>query len=100
MLTIVFINYPLVQPDIESTALAHALYTSLSRVAWSLAICYIIYACEHGYGGPVDLLLSITYWHPISRLNYSIYLLHFPVTVLTMGTIKSTEYFSEANAVR
>lgn len=99
MATVVFANYPLLQPDRESSVLAHGFYDSLSRVAWAIALCYIIFACIHGYGGPVNWFLSYPAWQPISRLCYSIYLLHFPVILVFQATMKTTPYFSEVTAV-
>lgn len=99
MATVIFANYPLVQPTKNLPALDHALYESLSRVAWSIALCYIIFACVHNYGGPVNWFLSHPLWQPLSRLCYAIYLIHFPVVMLFQGTIKTSPQFSEMIAV-
>lgn len=99
MATVIFANYPLVQPTKSLPALDHALYESLSRVAWALALSYIIFACVHNYGGPVNWFLSHPLWQPLSRLCYSIYLIHFPVLMVFQGTIKTSPLFSEAIAV-
>lgn len=99
MLVVIFANYPLLQPNRQSTALEHGLYDSLSRVAWASALCYIIFACVHGYGGPVNWFLSHPLWQPLSRLCYSIYLLHFPIVLVIQATMKTTPYFSEVSAV-
>lgn len=97
--TVIFANYPLMQRDIESTNLEYALYTSLSRIAWAMALSYIIYACVHGYGGPVNWFLSLSFWQPLSRLSYAIYLIHFPVVMVVMGSAKSSFVISEFYAV-
>lgn len=99
MLTVIFANYPLMQPDRKATALEHGLYESLSRVAWAIALCYIIFACVHNYGGPVNWFLSHPLWQPISRLCYSIYLIHFPIILIIQATMKTAPYFSELTAV-
>lgn len=95
----VFANYPLMQPDIISTNIDHALYASFSRIAWALALSYIIYACVHGYGGPVNWFLSLSLWQPLSRLSYAIYILHFPVIMIVMASAKSSYVMSEFYAV-
>lgn len=99
MLTVIFANYPLQQFDSKSAPLEYGLYDALSRVAWALALCYIIFACVHNSGGPVNWFLAHPLWQPISRLCYSIYLLHFPVIMVTMSTLKTSPYFTELSAV-
>ncbi|XP_055304016.1 uncharacterized protein LOC129569308 [Sitodiplosis mosellana] len=98
MVAVIFVNYPLQQIGSKSVPLDYALYDSLSRVAWAIALIYVIFACVHGYGGPVDWFLGHPLWQPISRLCYSIYLLHFPVILITMGTMKAPPYFTELTA--
>lgn len=99
MATVIFANYPLVQPEIKTTSLEYALYASLSRVGWALALSYIIYACVHGYGGPVNWFLSLSLWQPLSRLSYAIYIIHYPVLYVVMGSAKSSIVVSEFYAV-
>ncbi|XP_069135206.1 nose resistant to fluoxetine protein 6-like [Argopecten irradians] len=57
-----------------------ALYVSCSRLSWSIAIAWVIYACATGYGGPVNILLSWKVWAPLGRLTYCAYLIH-PVVI-------------------
>lgn len=99
MATVIFANYPLVQLTKSVPVIDHALYESLSRVAWAIALCYIIFACVHNYGGPINWFLSHPLWQPLSRLCYAIYLIHFPVVLVFQGTLKTSPYFSEAIAV-
>lgn len=89
MAAVVFGNYPLVQLDNKATSLEHALYTSLSRIVWALALSYLIYACVHGYGGPINWFLSLSLWQPLSRLSYSIYVLHIHVLIIVMVRAKA-----------
>lgn len=99
MATVIFANYPLMQFDSQASSLEHALYASLSRVIWSIALSYMIFACVHGYAGPVNWFLSLSLWQPLSRLSYSIYILHFFVVIVVMGSAKSTREASELFAV-
>lgn len=99
MAMVIFAYHPYAQPNSDTTALEFGLYEALSRVVWSIALCYIIFACAHGYGGPVNWFLSHPLWQPLSRLSYSIYLVHFPVIIATTGSMKTPPYFSELNAV-
>lgn len=99
MATVILANYPLVQPENHSTSLENALYTSLSRIGWAIAVSYVIYACVHGYGGPVNWFLSQSLWQPLSRLSYSIYTLHFPLMIIVAGNAKAPFEASELFAV-
>lgn len=96
---VIFANYPLQQPNYDTTIIQSALYDSMSRVIWSLALCYIIFACVHNYGGPINWFLSLKEWQPVSRLSYAIYLLHSPVLLVTTASLKSPLEFYEASTV-
>lgn len=98
MLAVVFGQYPLLQPNSTNTPLEYGLYDALTRVGWSIALCYIIFACVNDSGGPINWFLGHPLWQPLSRVCYSVYLLHFPVLLVTMGTEKSPSYFAEFTA--
>lgn len=98
MATVIFANYPLQQTDSKHTPLEYGLYDAFSRVGWAIALSYIIFACVHGSGGPVNWFLSHPLWQPLSRLCYSIYIVHYPVILFVMGTTKTSIYFSELTA--
>ena len=98
MAAVIFGNYPLVQTDSTATPLVYGLYDALSRVFWSIALCYIIFACVHNSGGPVNWFLSHPLWQPISRICYAIYILHFIVVLIMGATLKTPPYFSELSA--
>lgn len=100
LMTAVFISYCLTYtyPRI-ATPLENALCDSLVRVAWPGAISYIIFACVHNYGGPVNWFLGHPFWQPLSRLSYTIYLVHFPVVMLCLCTLKSVPFFYESDTV-
>lgn len=100
MATVVFAKYPLQQQDNQNTNAEYAAYDSLSRIAWAIALSYIIFACVHGYGGVVNWFLSLTIWQPLSRLNYAIYVLHIPILTIVMGSVKNSFVISEFNWVR
>lgn len=99
MLIVIFANYPLQQLNTTATPDEFAFYDAYSRVFWSIALCYIIFACVHGHGGLINSFLSHPLWQPLSRLSYSIYLLHLVVMMVTTASMKTPLYFSELNAV-
>ncbi|XP_078679574.1 O-acyltransferase like protein-like isoform X2 [Branchiostoma floridae x Branchiostoma belcheri] len=50
--------------------------TTVERLLWSTAVCWVIYACSVGYGGIISEFLSWKLWQPLSRLSYVAYLIH------------------------
>lgn len=95
MIAVIFGNYPLVQFDSTNTPLEYALYDALSRVFWAVALGYIIFACVHNSGGVINRFLSHPLWQPISRISYSIYLLHLTIIIIMMTSLKQPMYFTE-----
>lgn len=91
--------YPLQQFSHKTTVLESAFYETFSRIGWSIGLCWIIYACHYGYGGPLNSFLSATIWQPFSRLSYSIYLVHFPIQILITATTRVPMAFSDPNVV-
>lgn len=51
--------YGVHKADLTLTSPLGKLNTSLSRPAWSLALCWVSLACLAGYGGPVQWVLSL-----------------------------------------
>ncbi|XP_077985928.1 O-acyltransferase like protein-like [Glandiceps talaboti] len=49
---------------------------TFSRLLFSLAVAWCLFACIHGYGGAVNKFLSWKFFIPISRLVYCLYLIH------------------------
>lgn len=98
MPVIVFANYPNYQIDSKSIPLFYGFYDALGRITWSIAVCYIIFACIHNNGGPINKFLSLPMWQPLSRLSYSIYLIHTLILSLTIDSLKMPMFFSEITA--
>lgn len=95
MLLVIFANYPFQQPDSNISPLYYGLNDTLSRVIWSIALCYIIFACVHNSTSLVNRFLSHHAWHPISRLSFAIYLVHPMVLVISLSSLKTPLYFNE-----
>lgn len=49
------------------------------RIVWSLAICYIVFACVNGHAGLINSFLSLPQWQPFARLSFATFLCHFLV---------------------
>merc|ERR1712172_338290 len=82
-LTACLVVYGLVPYQKDPTLLAstteRALYGGLHRLAWALALAWVILACVKGRGGPVNSILSWSAWIPLARMSFSIYLVHMTV---------------------
>lgn len=86
--------------NLRTTALQYGLYDAFSHVIWSAPICYIIFACAHNSGGVINWFLSHPIWQPFSRISYAVYLVHYPVSYLTVASIKPLPYFNEITLLR
>uniref|UniRef100_B3P8H1 GG12421 n=1 Tax=Drosophila erecta TaxID=7220 RepID=B3P8H1_DROER len=76
------------------STLEESLYYTLTRLAWPLAICWIIFACMQGYGGLANSFLSTPLWQPLSRLSYSVYIWHMFVQEVNSRNVRTNTYFS------
>ncbi|XP_044737959.1 nose resistant to fluoxetine protein 6-like [Chrysoperla carnea] len=94
MLFIVFGNYKAMRSDYVRHEAYDAIFTGLHRNIWGLAIGWIIFACMHGYGGPVNWFLSLSMFQVLAKLTYSIYLLHMGIQGIRAGNVRINTYFS------
>lgn len=81
-LSVVYGNSGVAAGNYENSADVNNLFQSASRVAWSLGLSWLIFACCAGYGGPINALLSWRAFIPLSRLTYMAYIVH-PVVIFT-----------------
>ena len=78
---------------LEASLAERAIYGGFHRLAWALALSWVILACIKGVfsffsclklrfkgaGGPVNTILSWPAWIPLSRMSFAIYLIHMTV---------------------
>ncbi|CAK1600711.1 unnamed protein product [Parnassius mnemosyne] len=67
---------------------------TLMRPMWAVAIGWIVLACVHGYGGPINWFLSLYIWQLPSRLSYGMYLFHFPIIFIANDAKTTPQLFS------
>ncbi|XP_017001494.2 nose resistant to fluoxetine protein 6 [Drosophila takahashii] len=94
--TSIFALYPAAQwsgPALST--LAEAFYYTLTRVGWSMALCWVIFACMQGYGGLANSFLSSPLWQPLSRLSYSVYMWHMFFQEVNGRSMRTNSYFSD-----
>lgn len=98
MPAIVFAGYPSCQYFSTPYRLPYAFFETLGRILWAIAICYVIFACVHGSGGPINTFLSLPMWQPLAKLSYGIYLCNWTVIAIIMFSTKIPLYFNEFTA--
>ena len=64
------------------------MYYMFSRTIYSIGIALAIYACHNGFGGVINSFLSWSFWVPLSRLTFMVYLCHPMVLTLMYGTMR------------
>lgn len=77
----------------------NVMYITLVRPSWAIALSWVIFACIFGYGGPVDWFLSLPIFQVLSRFSYSLYLLHAPILMAIVASMKAPEYFTNFKMV-
>lgn len=98
--TSIFALYPAGQWDAEPLPLlADASYYTLTRIAWPLALCWVVFACNQGYGGLANSFLSSPVWQPLSRISYSVYIWHMFVQEVNNRSTRTNTYFSDYQVV-
>lgn len=67
-------------------------YQMFSRLAWSIGVAIVIFACHNGYGWIVNDFLSMQLWIPLSRLTFVAYLVHEIVLFMFIYTGRAPIY--------
>ncbi|XP_050561859.1 nose resistant to fluoxetine protein 6-like [Spodoptera frugiperda] len=83
-LLIIYSSYPIMQLDWKNQ-FADSMINSFMRPAWAMFIGWMIFACEHGYGGPVNWVLCLRAWKVLGRLSYAMYLVHYPLMFVVLA---------------
>ncbi|CRK90553.1 CLUMA_CG004257, isoform A, partial [Clunio marinus] len=100
LLIIIFGQYPLHQENFKDNPLfADAIYKSFSRIFHCLSIGWIIISCHLSSGNIVKRFLSYPLWFPVSRLSFCIYLIHLPVQLIYVASLRSPQFFSNFRAI-
>ncbi|RVE48691.1 hypothetical protein evm_006657 [Chilo suppressalis] len=92
-LTIIMSTYFIIQPDWDNQNV-DSLRNSFMRPAWAACVAWLIFACVHGYGGPINWFLSLTIFKFLGRLSYAMYIFHLPIIYIINATALAPIYFS------
>ncbi|XP_070072688.1 nose resistant to fluoxetine protein 6 [Drosophila takahashii] len=96
LFTVIFAMYPFgVGKSKPLSSVAEAFYISLSRIAWPLALSWVVFACTQGYGGLANSILASPLWQPLSKLSFSVYIWHLFIQNLNAGRTRVSTYFSD-----
>lgn len=80
--------------------LKNAFYLALHRAAWSVGLCWIIFACLKDYGGIINWFLSLPLFQVLARLTYSMYLVHVVLIMIQIGRQRTPVYISDYDMVK
>ena len=76
-----------------------AFYNAMNRPVWGAVVCWVIFACASGYGGPINTFLSWSWLLPLSRLCYSAYMVHIPVLNYYFQIQRTQFYMNDTNLI-
>ncbi|CAK1540700.1 unnamed protein product [Leptosia nina] len=96
--TVFYITYEVLQLD-WNNQLADNLYNSFARPLWAIALCWLVFACVHGYGGPINWFLCLQFWKIPARISYAMYLFHYSFMFIAAGAQLRPIYFSVAQSL-
>ena len=71
-------------------------FLMFSGLAFSIGLSIIIYICNTGYGGMFGSFISWPGWDPMSRLIYSVFLIHQMVIFYIFGTLRSSLRYTDS----
>ncbi len=100
LIAIIFVQYPLRQENfLTNPLIADALYDALKPIFWGLVVGWTIIACHLSHGNIMKRFLSLSFWVPISKLSFCIYLMHIPLQTYFLATLRSPVYFAPTNGL-
>lgn len=92
---VIFGPYEAHKPYAQVSQLVTAVHTTFSNFSWILAIAWITVACCKHPDGIANKFLSHSLWLPISRLSFSIYLVHLHLQYMMIASTKTNVHFSD-----
>ncbi|KAF6028092.1 hypothetical protein EB796_013603 [Bugula neritina] len=77
-------------------------YETFSRTGWAISLAWIVYACNYGYGGMVEVWSCHTQfspnwrgWGPLGKLTFSVYLIHPLVIFIYLSNRRDLNYLED-----
>lgn len=84
---------------INPSPLVSAFYVAIHRTIWTSLIAWIVFACSTGRAKLISSFLSHPMFIPLSRLSFSIYLVHLPVIMFRALNLRHTIEWTDMNIV-
>ncbi|KYB25125.1 nose resistant to fluoxetine protein 6 [Tribolium castaneum] len=72
----------------------NSLFLAFNRPAWAVAVVGVVFLCVAGYGGPIDKFLSWSVFQFLTKVSYSMYLVHFAVITVRYALLRNNIKFS------
>ncbi|CAH1637993.1 unnamed protein product [Spodoptera littoralis] len=94
----IFSIYPVMQRE-HSAQLFDNFLNAYMRAIWAIGLGWLIFACVHGYGGPINWFLSLQIWKLPARLSYAVYLIHLPIIFTAVGSWVKPYYFTDGQNI-
>lgn len=86
-------QYHIVKKDYVFDIVSLSNFVVISQLLWTLAQCWIIFACYTNNGGAVNKFLSHRWFVVFSKISYSFYLIQFIFFFYEVGTIRYPDIF-------
>ena len=74
-------------------------FYTFTHFAWGVGVAIVVFACNNGYGWIISDFLSMNFWIPLSRLTYSVSLVHPIVLEVVLGSVRQVPMFEDINLV-
>ncbi|XP_044262889.1 nose resistant to fluoxetine protein 6-like [Tribolium madens] len=72
----------------------NSMFLAFNRPAWAVAVVGVIFLCVAGYGGPIDKFLSWPVFQFLTKLSYSMYLVHYALIIVRYALLRNNIKFS------
>ncbi|XP_061118147.1 O-acyltransferase like protein [Conger conger] len=81
----------------DQPSIPHAAYQGLHRTLFGLCVAWVILACEEGYGGFINKMMSLKLWVPLSNISYACYMIHPLIIILYNGKQDTPTHYNDIN---